>query len=151
MSAKDKKRALIVSISEYDNFEILPFCLNDGEEMYNLLKVKLAYEVPDNNKLLGNVDYDKMRNALVKFFTDPNNRPDDTLVFYFSGHGALDNDGNSYFACSETDPLLPYVSGIPFDLPSLLARDCKSKQNSHDIGLLLQWKGHTRKRERRNR
>ena len=127
MSANDKKKALIISISEYDSFENLPFCLNDGEEMYKLLKQKLVYEVPDNNKLVGNVPYETMKDALVKFFTDPDNK-EDTLIFYFSGHGTLDTRGNSYFACSETDPLLPYVNGIGFDFLSQLAHDCKSNK-----------------------
>src|SRR5689334_16948509 len=64
-----RKRALIVSISSYNTLRRLEFCQKDGEEMYKLLEV-LGYEISDNNKLIGEVKSETMRNAIMKFFTD---------------------------------------------------------------------------------
>ena len=66
---KDKKKALIIGISDYgDNLPSLDFCKNDAEEMYGLLK-SLVYEIDDNNKLTGEVKWGKMRDTIIEFFT----------------------------------------------------------------------------------
>jgi uncharacterized protein YjbI with pentapeptide repeats len=121
-------RAMIISISDYaNNLPALDFCKNDGEEMYNLLK-SLRYEIRDNNKLIGNVKFETMRSAIFEFFTSPAVRPDDTLLFYFSGHGVLDRNANTYFATSDIDPDKPLEKGIPFIFFNEVLQTSKSRK-----------------------
>src|SRR5689334_12894637 len=87
-----------------------------------------GYEIAPNNKLIGEVDYQTMRNALINFFRDPTTKSKDTLLFYFSGHGTLDEDGNTYFATSDLDPLEPYDKGVPFDFLKTMLRASKSNK-----------------------
>ena len=47
---------------------------------------------------------ESMRDAIIDFFTDINNKAEDTLLFYYSGHGIPDIDGDMCFASSEINP-----------------------------------------------
>ena len=51
----------------------------------------------------------------MDFFTDVNNKAQDTLLFYYSGHGIPDVDGDIYLASSEIDPDAPYRRGFSFN------------------------------------
>ena len=42
-------------------------------------------------------------------------RAEDTLLFYYSGHGIPDIDGDIYLASSEIDPDAPYRRGFSFN------------------------------------
>jgi Caspase domain len=108
-----QKRALIIGVSEYNDNDIqsLEFCRNDGEKIYETLK-SISYKIPDNYKLVGHVQFETMRNAIYDFFDDGNTKADDTLVFYYSGHGIPDTDGDVYLATSEIDPDSPYRRGF---------------------------------------
>ena len=57
----------------------------------------LGYE---SNKLLGEVKEEKAKDAIYDFFSDKN-QADVTLLFYYSGHGVSDFDGNTYLASSD--------------------------------------------------
>jgi len=111
-----EKRALIIGVSEYNDNDIqsLEFCRNDGEKIYETLK-SISYKIPDNYKLVGHVQFETMRNAIYDFFDDGNTKADDTLVFYYSGHGIPDTDGDVYLATSEIDPDSPYRRGFSFN------------------------------------
>lgn len=111
------KKALVIAVSDYDKFsglKSIEFCKNDGEEMYNVLK-KNGYDIPDNRKLIGHVDNESLKNAIYDFFTDENNKPDDTLVFYYSGHGVPDNFGGTFLAPSDINSARPFKAGFSFD------------------------------------
>jgi hypothetical protein len=116
-SENGEKKALIIGVSEYNDNDIqsLEFCKNDGEKMHETLK-SIAYQIPDNYKLIGHVEFDKMREAIYDFFDNPNSKADDTLLFYYSGHGIPDTDGDVYLATSEIDPDSPYRRGFSFNL-----------------------------------
>jgi uncharacterized protein YjbI with pentapeptide repeats len=113
---QEKKKALIIGISDYDNLSLphLEFCKNDGDEMSNFLQSQ-GYEIPKENKLIGKINHQIMRNAIIQFFTNENIKPKDLLLFYFSGHGLIEDNGDNYLATSEADPDRPYESAIPFD------------------------------------
>lgn len=81
--------------------------------MYDLLK-SLEYEIIYNSKFIGTVKWGEMREAILKFFTQ-NVKSQDTLLFYFSGHGIPDDYGDNFLATSEIDPFIPYDKGFSFD------------------------------------
>ena len=83
-SPRENKKALVIGISDYSNLQSLHFCKNDGETMYKILS-SLNYELFDN--LIGYVKWDIMRDAIFDFFSDPNIKPSDTLIFYHSKTG----------------------------------------------------------------
>jgi tetratricopeptide (TPR) repeat protein len=109
------KKALIISLSEYDGLEKLEFCQNDGEAMYKILK-DLGYEIPDNRFLTGKANGSEIRNAIIDFFRDDTVKTSDTLLFYFSGHGVLDGYEGRYFASTDTNPNIPEENGVEFNL-----------------------------------
>jgi hypothetical protein len=114
------KSALVIGISEYSLLQPLSFCKNDGEEMYKLLS-SLEYKITDTNNLTGFVKWDQMRDAIYDFFSDQHIKSEDTLVFYYSGHGVPDIDGDMYLATSEINPDQPKKRGFPFnDLTQLM-------------------------------
>ena len=78
-------------------YKSLIFRKNDGIGTYNILE-SLGYEIHDNRPLLGKINGDRIKDKIFDFFYDPANQPDDTLVFYYSGHGILDKYGDSYIA-----------------------------------------------------
>ncbi len=113
-----KRKALIIGISKYDHnnkFRDLEFCENDANEVYNILKDQ-GYDIPANARLVGREEWSKMRDEIIKFFTDRTLKPEDTLFFYFSGHGYLDRGtGRTYLSTSEIHPERPQSRAIPFD------------------------------------
>jgi hypothetical protein len=111
--AEGIKKGLIISVSDYDVLQPLEFCKNDGNEMYEILK-SLDYEIQADHKLIGRVKWIDMRSAIVDFFRNSNVKPSDTLLFYYSGHGVLEN-GDHYLAPSETDPFSPDKNGFLFE------------------------------------
>ena len=116
-----KQRALIIGVSDYNKLQQLNFCQNDGKSMYEALR-HLGYDIPDRNKLIGKVDWVKMRKAMMDFFEDPTITHDDILIMYYSGHGVPTND-EVYLATSEIEPDSPHRNGIPFkDLTGMIQR-----------------------------
>jgi Caspase domain/Bacterial Ig domain len=112
--AEATRKALVVSVSDYSSsLQTLDFCRNDGQDTYQLLQ-SLGYEIVDEHKLIGHVPYGSMREAIIDFFTDVNNKAEDTLLFYYTGHGVPDIDGDMYLASSEIDPNAPYRKGFSF-------------------------------------
>jgi hypothetical protein len=109
-----QKKALVVGISDYTSLQQLDFCKNDGNEVYQVL-TSLGYEISDKNKLVGEAKGEKVKDAIYDFFDDKRNDLDDTLVFYYSGHGVPGDDGDMYLASSDTDPDRPYRRGFSFE------------------------------------
>jgi hypothetical protein len=114
MSAREQRKALVIGISDYIHLEKLDFCKNDGKEVYGALRA-LGYNISDNNKLVGEAEGQKVKDAIYDFFDDVKNSPDDTLLFYYSGHGVPDVDGDMYLASSDTDPDKPYRRGFSLE------------------------------------
>ncbi len=111
-----KKKALIISISDYndDSLPKLEFCKHDGEEMYQTLS-NLGYEIKETHKIIGKADQKTIRHTLIKFFRNDVNI-DDTLLFYFSGHGVLDGYGGRFFANTDVSSEIPELDGVRFEV-----------------------------------
>ena len=122
------RKALIISVSHYDsaNLTNLPFVKNDGIKMAELLE-SLGYEIADNNKLIGNVSLEDMRKSIINFFKTAKHT--DTLLFYYSGHGVHDVNGNLYLAASEIIYDDPYEGGFSFgDLTDRMRQSKSTKK-----------------------
>ena len=126
------RKALIISVSHYDsaNLTNLPFVKNDGIKMAELLE-SLGYEIADNNKLIGNVSLEDMRKSIINFFKTAKHT--DTLLFYYSGHGVHDVNGNLYLAASEIIYDDPYEGGFSF---SVLTDRLRQSRSTKKIVLL---------------
>jgi hypothetical protein len=125
--AEGKRKALIVAISDYINLQKLDFCQKDGEEIFELL-TRLEYEVQESNRLIGNVKSDVMRDAIYDFFSNSGIKSEDTLLFYYSGHGVPDIDGDIYLASCEVDPDSPFRKGFSFnELTKMMQRSVSTR------------------------
>jgi tetratricopeptide (TPR) repeat protein len=121
-----KKKALVIGISDYNNLQSLDFCKNDGNAISEVL-ASLGYKI-DTSQLIGYVQWQTMRDAIFDFFADPNIKPDDTLIFYYSGHGIPDSNGDIYFSSSEIDPKLPHKRGFAFYELTKVIQNCFSRK-----------------------
>ena len=107
-----KKKAIVIGVSEYStSLQPLNFCKNDGKEMFELL-TSLGYEILDNHRLIGYVGFQEMREAIYDFFDNSCTLGNQTLLFYFSGHGIPAPDGDMCLASSEINPDDPYRRGF---------------------------------------
>jgi hypothetical protein len=112
-----RRKALVVGISEYSNLQNLDFCQNDGRRMHEVLESQ-KYNIAE---ISGEVSWLELRDTIYDFFVGGNSS-DDTLLFYFSGHGVLDFD-EVYLASSDTDPDEPYKRGYSFgDLAKMIGK-----------------------------
>src|SRR3712207_1323642 len=83
---KGRKKALIIGISKYGNnndndnnkFSNLDLCENNANEIYNILKHQ-GYDIPSKALLVGRVQWAKMRDEIIDFFTDRALKPEDML------------------------------------------------------------------------
>jgi uncharacterized caspase-like protein len=87
--------------------------------MVEILK-SLGYEITDDSKLIGNITEERMRNAIKEFFKTA--KYTDTLLFYFSGHGIPEINGDLYLASSEIDYSFPEEGGFSFDRVTKMMR-----------------------------
>ena len=68
-----------------------------------------------------------MRKTIYGFFSDSSNSREDTLIFYFSGHGLPDGRGKHFLAPSDIDPNDPFEKGLDFEtLEYLINKRCNS-------------------------
>jgi len=111
------RKALVIAVSDYDEssgLKSIGFCKNDGQEMHSTL-INNGYDIPDSRKLIGYVDHQRLKKTIYDFFVDKDNKPDDTLVFYYSGHGVPDKFGTTFLAPSDMDADHPFITGFSFD------------------------------------
>jgi uncharacterized protein YjbI with pentapeptide repeats len=127
-----RRKALIIGLSDYEKLQSLDFCIRDGESMTDMLR-SLEYYVPTENVIVGNIEGENLRKVILDFFITDTVEEDDTLLFYFSGHGVLDSDGDGYLCSSDIDPDSPIRKGFAFDdLTNIM-----NKSRSKKIVLLL--------------
>ena len=125
-----QKKALVIAVSNYQNNDLhdLDFCEKDGMEIYKTLK-SLGYEMYGENQLIGNVSAQKIRDTVTDFFINNDIKTNDTLLFYYSGHGVPDSDGNVYLASTEIDPDVPIKRGFSFEVLTTIVGRSPSKKS----------------------
>lgn len=92
--------AIIIGISEFDNYNNLPGCINDINAINDLLVTTKEF---DEIKLFENeVRSDKIKSELPKIFSELKGKDIEELFFYFSGHGSFINN-EFYYILSDFD------------------------------------------------
>jgi len=96
------KIALLIGVSEYEpGLERLPSAVNDVMAMQQVLTNPEMGEFADADvTVLQNPDRQTMETAIYNLFA--NRAREDLVLFYFSGHGVLDDGGEFYFASRST-------------------------------------------------
>ena len=119
------KIALVIGVDAYYHKGLdgkpclaqLPSCKNDAMDLSNLLKSeKFGYKIFRDRSIIGSELDNKygfldVQRAIKNFFNDAD--LGDILLFYFSGHGILRQDGEVYLATPQVDPKDPLVEGFP--------------------------------------
>lgn len=97
-----KKIALLIGISEYQpGFSPLPGTVNDVDGMQRVLEnPDMGVFAPEDITVLKNPQRQEIEEAIYHLFI--NRSKDDLLLFYFSGHGVIDETGLLYFATPNT-------------------------------------------------
>lgn len=140
----NEKIALIIGIDVYyhqtsDNSpSLLPLrsCKKDALDMYDLL-CKLGYTVFEKKPIIGSeledtkFGWTEIRRAITDFFSY--SKPNQILLFYFSGHGITHGKGNLtnvYLSTPQIDPRNPNFAGISFsELTNWISTDTHVNQN----------------------
>ena len=96
---------LVVGVGQYDDSRIpkIPACTNDARQLYNVLTDPAVGMFPSRNVTLlldENVTRNKVVDALDKLGRKANK--DDLVVVFFSGHGAVDEQGRSYWVMQDS-------------------------------------------------
>lgn len=92
--------AIIIGISEFDNYNNLSGCINDINAINDLL---IATKEFDEIKIFENeVRSDKIKSELPKIFSELKGKDIEELFFYFSGHGSFINN-EFYYILSDSD------------------------------------------------
>lgn len=109
-----ERLAIIVGIDKYEAEEEIPILCgaeNDAKEIFKRLTTVADFKVPKNYFLIGkNATYRAILKAISDVFR--RNLDNKLVLFYFSGHGILDENNEGYLAPYDTDPDDPYVCGI---------------------------------------
>ena len=105
------KLALLVGVSKYDfDLDPLPGCERDVQAMEEVLKHPEMGSF-DQTQILTNTDPQELRKNIERFFS--NCQKNDLLLFYFSGHGIINNTSKLYLATSETNKEELLSTAIP--------------------------------------
>lgn len=96
------KVALLIGVSDYEpGLEPLPSAVKDVEALQQVLaNPEMGGFNADDITVLRNPDRQTMADAIYRLFA--NQKKDDLVLLYFSGHGVIDDSGEFYFASRST-------------------------------------------------
>jgi uncharacterized caspase-like protein len=124
-AAEGRRYALVVGISNYKHgYALLDYAGDDADKIKAALK-GLGYAVSSltTDARAGSVDRDTLLKAIRDLIAD--RKPEDTILFYFSGHGSLRN-GKQYLLCTDTDPNLFDETAFSLDTLGRLLGECQA-------------------------
>lgn len=127
-----QKLALIVGNTDYNDprFSTLSTPAEDVSSLAALLRDP-AIGGFDILEPLINEEEKVVSRSVEKFFSKKQH--DDLLLFYFSGHGMLDEEGSLYFALKDTDFEVPRSSALSADF----VREAMDRTRSERVVLIL--------------
>ena len=135
--APARKLAIVIGINTYDDPSIarLKFCVKDAKAVYHELVTHCGYDPTDvllmhdeffgehRHKVPSRVNIERM----VKSWLDLA-EPDDTVVFFFSGHGFLSGEGRGYLATTDCLQSSLDKTALPTQQLRDLLNGCKAKR-----------------------
>jgi Caspase domain len=136
-AAEEKRMAIVVGINRYNacnDIPVLAGAENDAREIYQRLTAGDNFTIEKKYLLLG---YEATRGAILKAVSDIFHKGVNNcslVIFYFSGHGIVDEYNQGYIAPYDMDPEDPFVYGI--NMEELRNVIYKSKINTNVIILL---------------
>ena len=127
--------ALLIGVSEYEAKEMKPL-RSPSEDVKALERVLKHPEMGGFSEtgitMLVNPNPQQMRVEINALFSS-NRDKGDFLVFYFSGHGLVDDAGYLYLTSTKTDKKLLQATAMPaYDIHKLM-KNCRSK---HQVVIL---------------
>jgi uncharacterized caspase-like protein len=134
---EDERLAIVVGINRYNaesQIPVLAGAENDAKEVYERLTRSDNFTLQKSHLLVGR---DATRGAILKAISEIFHKPTDNcslVLFYFSGHGIVDENNQGYIAPYEMDPEDPFIYGINMeDLRNVIY---KSKINANVVIML---------------
>ena len=95
--------ALLIGMSDYKGLNKLTFVYNDVRDMRDYLlneeQFNDVYIVQDRD-----IDANSLRRLIVNTFSRDLLSPEDRFIFYYSGHGSPENDGNGHILLWGAEP-----------------------------------------------
>ncbi|MFM6750486.1 MAG: caspase, EACC1-associated type [Dolichospermum sp.] len=121
-----KKTALLIGVSEYgESIPPLSSPLHDVEAMERVLKNPNLGNFTEVEKLL-NPNSEAMKIAILNLFK--NAEKDDLLLFFFSGHGMINDDNYLYLATRNTAKDNFEATAVDGNFIQAQSRNCYSKR-----------------------
>ncbi|MFN5240601.1 MAG: caspase, EACC1-associated type [Aphanizomenon sp.] len=121
-----KKTALLIGVSEYgENIPPLSSPLHDVEAMERVLKNPNLGNFTEVEKLL-NPNSEAMKIAILNLFK--NAEKGDLLLFFFSGHGMINDDNHLYLATCNTAKDNFEATAVDGNFIQAQSRNCYSKR-----------------------
>jgi hypothetical protein len=130
----NNKMAIVIGINEYESTSIpsLRGAENDAQEIHDIL-LDNGYKISNKTFLLGSkATYRAITRAISNAYRKKSDY--DLILFYYSGHGFVDENKDFFIAPVDIDPDDPYTCGISDD--ELLRVMDKSKNDSKFVTIL---------------
>ena len=122
-------RALVVGIQTYQHYPDLKSAASDVRLVEQLLRSTRAAD-GDQWKMIDRPEQptkDQLADSARTFF-DSDVGHEDTLLFYFSGHGVVDQDDDLYLVVGETRADDPYMTTFPIKALARYVKDSESRR-----------------------
>ena len=89
---------IVIGVSQYQNANDLPGCLNDAASMKQLFE--LSNKCEDILYLTENTESSNIKSKITSFVSKYQNNDIDEVIFYFTGHGLFEDD-EFYYVLSD--------------------------------------------------
>ncbi len=123
------KYALLIGVSNYTaGLQALPSAVRDVEALGQVLvNPEIGGFAESDVEMLQDADEKPIREAIYRLFAEK--KRDDLLLFYFSGHGIVDNYNNFYLTGTATREEAPEPTAVPAEyLHNLMGRSRSKHQ-----------------------